>query len=315
MRTVRSEDPVVAVLVADIHLSLKCPSARLEEPCWFDAMRRAAKQLRKVAEEHDAPILCAGDVFDRWDSQPELINWALKYLPPMIAIPGNHDLPHHRPELMRRSAFWTLVAAGLIELADEGPRSKGCVDVCGRILNERVPPPEKMDRTRLKVLLTHEYIWLPGYGFEGAPREQRVRNVKEQYRGYDVVVVGDNHQPFSARVNEDKTLVWNCGGFMRRKTTDASFSPRLGLLRASGNIDEHLLDTEGDKLASVPVAEKAEAREREERTEAVADFVQGLASLEAEELSFRDAITQAMDARGISPEGRAALVAAMEDQT
>jgi len=105
---------VIAILCSDIHLCHTPPVARSAEPDWYVAMERQLDELRAVAEQHGAPIVCAGDIFDRWNSPPELINFAIQSSPKMHSIPGQHDLPHHRYEDMQRSAYWTLVAAGVL---------------------------------------------------------------------------------------------------------------------------------------------------------------------------------------------------------
>ena len=106
---------VIAVLCSDIHLSLKCPVARSAEPNWLEATKRSLDELRSVAEEHNAHVVVAGDIFDRWNSPPEIINFAIENLPNCYAIPGQHDLPNHRYEEIERSAYYTLIKAGIIE--------------------------------------------------------------------------------------------------------------------------------------------------------------------------------------------------------
>lgn len=298
---------VVAVLCADLHLCARPPSARAGEKSWYDTMLRAIRQLRGISREHRAPILCAGDVFDQWDSPPELINWALRHLPRMTAIPGNHDLPHHRPELMHRSAFGTLVEAQQIAVVDEQSIQRGMVRVSGRILGEEVPIPPDADG--LKVLLTHEYLWVRGHGYMGAPRDHHLSVVADQYKGWDVVVVGDNHSPFSRRVGD--TLIYNCGGFFRRRVDEREHRPSVGLLHASGAITRQYLDCSRDVLEAEEIGK---SREAEERAAVVDEFVRGLAegaALEAEELSFREAITRAMLERSVSEGARRHLITAM----
>src|SRR4051812_12555947 len=63
---------------SDIHLSHKPPIARSAEPCWYSAMQRQLDELRSVALELDVPIFVAGDIFDRWNPPPELINFAIR---------------------------------------------------------------------------------------------------------------------------------------------------------------------------------------------------------------------------------------------
>ena len=112
----RQKTRVVAIACADIHLQHTAPICRSGEPDWYAAMARPLEELRGLQENYDCPILCAGDVFNHWNNcPPELINWAIKHLPKMYAIPGQHDLPQHRLDDVRKSAYWTMVEAGVIE--------------------------------------------------------------------------------------------------------------------------------------------------------------------------------------------------------
>ncbi|MFK5283767.1 hypothetical protein ACI3PL_29745, partial [Lacticaseibacillus paracasei] len=46
---------------------------------------------------------------DRWNAPPELINFDLEHLPTgMICVPGQHDLPNHNLDDMRRSGYGVL---------------------------------------------------------------------------------------------------------------------------------------------------------------------------------------------------------------
>ena len=110
-------DKIVAIVCADIHLSSKAPVWRSNEPDWFAAMLKPLKQLVQLQAELECPVLIAGDIFDRWNASPELINFAMKYLPIVdtYAIPGQHDLPLHNYEDMEKSAYGVLKRAGTID--------------------------------------------------------------------------------------------------------------------------------------------------------------------------------------------------------
>lgn len=107
----------MAVLCGDLHLSEKAPVARWREKDeWYGAMARALDELSELSRSYASPIICAGDVFDRWKASPALIHFALTNLPvDMHCIPGQHDLPYHSLENMNESAYGVLVKAGKIE--------------------------------------------------------------------------------------------------------------------------------------------------------------------------------------------------------
>jgi len=316
MYALRKKSPIVALLLADIHLGVKVPIAREEEPSWFSAMARPWLEvndlIRDAKKVNGAPpaVLCAGDIFDRWNSPPEMINWALEHLPTMYAIPGNHDLPNHRPELAHRSAYGTLVRAGKIIELDSVAKRIYNLDVYGQPFNEEVPIPLQSDKV-VKVLVTHEYLWTTGTGFAGASEECKLSSVAKKFSGFDVVVVGDNHIGFERRL-KGGTFVFNCGALIRRKASEAIHHPRVGLLKMDGTVVIHQLDTSKDKLTREVSLEQEQS---EEYRGEVSDFVEGLVGLEADELSFQDAIVREMKAQKLTQPVQDILLGAMNANT
>jgi DNA repair exonuclease SbcCD nuclease subunit len=62
----------LAVLVADLHLSLQQPACRADEN-WLAVQKRYLKQLSVIG----LAVICAGDIFDRWNPSPELLVFAI----------------------------------------------------------------------------------------------------------------------------------------------------------------------------------------------------------------------------------------------
>ena len=305
-RPTRPGNPVLAVCMSDVHLSLKAPIARSGEKNWLKAMKRSLTEINELAQKHNAILLCAGDIFDKWNVVPELINFALQNLSVMYAIPGNHDLPNHQPELIHRSAFWTLVKAGIVKVVGEEPiflhkprDQKRSITLYGRPFDGKVPKRDKgflsgknkYGLPDLHVLLTHEYLWVPGKQYNGATQDTRLGCRVKDFRKFDVVVVGDNHAAFT-RTLKNGTHVINCGTVFRRRSDEALYCPRVGLIHEDGEVSEHRLDTSKDVFLKSVTKEMEEADDVE-----MSDFIQELAGLEATGLDFRDAVKQAMRMR------------------
>src|SRR5688500_1062308 len=92
----------IAILCADLHLTMKQPACR-DDDDWMKTQAGYLSQLKMLQKSETMgpvlPILCAGDIFDKWNAPPELIHFALEHLPDgMICVPGQHDLPNHRME-------------------------------------------------------------------------------------------------------------------------------------------------------------------------------------------------------------------------
>jgi hypothetical protein len=250
--SVRTTSKVVAIVCSDLHLSQLPPVARSAEPDWYAAMARPLRELRELQKKYRAPVLIAGDIFDQWNSPAELINFAIKNLPKeCYAIPGQHDLPHHNYEELNRSAYGTLVEAGVIKNLTSNisvllsPRVWVTGFPWGTSLAACTNPYDG-----LKIALIHKYCWMPGSSYENAPPENHAYALNSLLAGYDLKVYGDNHKGFQ------RGSTFNCGGFMRRKTDEALYEPMVGLVYASGKIIPHRLDQSKTLLLTKAKEEK-----------------------------------------------------------
>lgn len=225
------------IFVSDIHLSHNPPSLRHEEPDWYEAMRRVLCELRMLQRRLDAIVLCAGDVFDAWNSPPELINFAIEQLPKMYAIPGQHDLPYHNYEKIEQSAYWTLVEAGTITNIEPGTYIETYgYKIHGFPYGFPLVPNEKKDDD-IHIALVHSYCWIDGKSHGNASEKTNLRNY--EISGYDFVAFGDNHIGFVSG------NVINCGGLFRRTKADMNRNPFVGVL-INGKIKKHLIDCSQD---------------------------------------------------------------------
>jgi hypothetical protein len=257
-----------------------------------------------MADGLGVPILCAGDVFDRWNSPPELINWAIENLTPMYAVPGQHDMPHHDPEQLRRSAYWTLTEVGMLVNVCEPPRTfAGSMKVHGWGWGAEIGPPEPEDGC-LNIALIHSYAYPRGGGHPGAREDQSLAGYRDRLKGYDVAVFGDNHQTFRADVGE--TRVVNCGCLIPRKQNERDHRPVVHILHDDCEIQMQYLDTLEDWWAE-PVEEK----EGIVRLDELDDFVEELQSLNRDSLDFRAAVERYLDDNETGKEARQAVLEAM----
>lgn len=244
MRPAPDPSEVLAIFCADLHIDSVPPIARAAEPDWYDAVRRPLKELRGLQQRHGCPVVIAGDLFNRWNVPPEAINFALAELPDWtIAVPGNHELPYHRYEDVRKSAYWTLVEAGRV--ADLDPRMPAVVGEKKLVLHgfPYGVPVKPIGENRAggwtHVAVVHAYCWIAGADHPGADPGKRAKRYLPKLEGYDHAFFGDNHVPF-----HHKKIV-NCGGFLRRRADEKTHRPRVWLLTGAG-VQEHLLDCRKD---------------------------------------------------------------------
>jgi hypothetical protein len=279
----------VAIFCSDIHLTLKQPACRADED-WMETQAFALNQLKHLSVELDqtnpVPVICAGDIFDRWNPSPELINFALKYLPDkMVCIPGQHDLPNHRIENMTKSGYGVLKSANKIVDLSDWDKSCMCrgVSYSGFGWNQKIRTPEKW-RTALKVAVIHRYVWKISAQYPGAPKTAHVSELLPLLKGYNVAVIGDNHIPFDFKAKTG-THIFNCGGFIIRRSDEIGRIPRVGILYADGVLKSHPLRTDLDKF-------HPHAKDREQLVEGfdMKEFLERLEGLGEQALDFREAV-------------------------
>lgn len=306
---------VIAILVADIHLSHNPPLARSEEPDWYKAMARPLKQLGLIADKHMVPIFCAGDVFDHWNSSAELINFALIHLPTMSAIPGQHDLPNHNFDEIHRSAYWTMVEAGVIrsigpEYTTKVPvktSKKGdpelFLNVGGFPWGVELIPLRKHETEipTINLALIHSYCWIENHGYSGASEDRLSSKYRKKLEGYDVLVFGDNHIPF---ITDGQSIV-NCGSFMKRTSDQKDHEPSVWILHEDETITRHFLDCSEDVFT---VTEK-----REDQPELdVSKLVEELSTLAEGAVDFTEAVKQYCEENGVKKDVQLIIKEAME---
>lgn len=305
-----NEAKVRAILVSDVHLQARPPIARSTEPDWFAAMQRPLDQIATLAKGHKCPVLYAGDIFDKWNVGPEVINFALRHLPKGYAVPGQHDLPNHNYAEMGRSAYGTLVEAGHL------------INVEGRV---RVPhglavtgfpwgcAPAPLDvgawgpPAEFEIALIHRFVWIKGCGYPGADEAAYLST--KALQGYTVAAYGDNHKGFIVKPKHDgDPWVINCGGLMRRKTDERDYQPGMGLLMDDGQVRRWDLDTTADKFIALTAAEEAVAQ-----TLDMTEFVEGLKGLGADgALDFWGAMRRFMDTNGTRQPVRDFILGSMD---
>lgn len=297
----------VAVLCSDIHLSETPPIARSGENDWFGAMVRYLIELKDLSEDLEVPILCGGDVFHKWKSSPELINFAIKYLPTMYSVAGQHDLPYHNLDEMEKSAFKTLCLIGdIYYLPDIKCTQIGKVRVFGFSWGEDIKPPPSSSSDTLNVLVAHKYFWVRDQKFPGASDKDNVLQNADLFRGYDVALLGDNHKSWSHFL-EDKCLVYNPGSFMRRNSNQVDHKPQAGILHDDGEITTHYLDVSKDRFDTTE-KKKKEVEEDEFNMDEFVDELQGLGEAG---LNFVEAIKKVMDREGVRKSVRKIVLKAL----
>jgi hypothetical protein len=292
VRSDDKNDPIVAILASDLHLSQKPPLIRADD--WYVVQKRYLRQLYEATPSWEVPILVAGDIFDKWNAPPELISFAIDNLPEIYAVPGQHDLPNHNLEDIGKSAFWTLVKTGKIHyLKPEVPEvyrfpftpNKG-LSIHGFPFGSKLTNLTKTLPGFLHVAVIHSYCWKGNNRLPNAVGKQHVNYFRNKLKGFHAAVVGDNHRGFLSATGE-LPIIYNSGGFIRRKSDEIEYQPRIGLLHSSGRITQKRLATSKDVFNSIETKFFMGGE-----TEEANEFINELKSLGDHEVNFSEKIKQ-----------------------
>jgi DNA repair exonuclease SbcCD nuclease subunit len=312
----------IAIACADLHLSMKTPACRADN--WMITQAKYLKQVSTIswnlAKESSfymgkfLPVIVAGDIFDRWNPSPELITFAMKHLPPNVfAVPGQHDLPNHRLDDMHKSGYGVLVEAGRINDLSEYVEYGNRYSLHGFGWGKKVKPLdesfEKLDPKEGKcvhIAVIHKFVWMGDYGYPGAPAIWHRDSYADKLKGFDVAVFGDNHKGFQTQIG--KTTIYNCGGFIRRKTDEMNYTPRVGIIYNDGSVKHRFLDINGDKFHKLEVAQ-----DREKEAFDMRDFLEQLEGLGEQATDFREAVRGFLRENSV-PKGVEALTLSALDQ-
>ena len=244
----------IALLVADMHLSSKCPGARADD--WKKAQRRLLVKLTKTAKELSIPVVVSGDIFDRSKEDPWVVSLAIRYMKQVkwYGIPGQHDLPSHAITRLEESSFYTLMEAGVLTYVD-GVMEFPKFHLYGQPFGADPVNADEVcyDSGKMKVLVGHKCVYeVPLY--PNAPEDGLVKSVLKGYKGFDVLVFGDNHKGFTNTYN--KTLVVVPGTAMRRHRDDMDYKPRAWVLYDDATVTPVALPRKNDEFLEASLTDK-----------------------------------------------------------
>ena len=294
----------LAVLCSDLHLSHNPPVARSGEQSWYAAMERPLNEMKWLAHKLQVPIVCAGDLLDKPQQQPEFVNWAMDHVPFMFSISGQHDTVSHRLDQLHKSAYRTLDKAGTIEDIGHGSveyEGLSYMRFFGFPWGVEIESPIRYQGFNLAVV--HQFVWTDEVNrHAGAGEDKYLRSFAKKCESFDAVVIGDNHCSWIS----GKFI--NCGTFLRRKSDERQYKPMIGILYEDGTIKPHYLDCSQDKFLDDDVI----VRQAESAMGDLSGFVNELRLLGMDALDFRQAIKHRMDQMDVDRKVRELVMEVMQ---
>lgn len=256
------------IICSDIHLREDCPVCRTDDFINTTQWRKM-DVLCELQSKYGCPVIHAGDLFHHWKPSPELLSKTIQHLPEQFyTVYGNHDLPQHNMDMVKKCGVYTLKEACKVETISQ----IGFVEL---LHWGGVPHPDKYS----KILVWHVFNYQGAEPWPGCTSPTATKLLK-QYPQYKLIITGDNHMPF---VQEYKGRLLVNPGSLSRQKTDETHEPRVYLYNATSNtVTPYFLPIEPNVITS-------EHLQREkQRDERISTFVSQLNEKWKVGLSFRE---------------------------
>jgi DNA repair exonuclease SbcCD nuclease subunit len=186
---------------ADLHIRKEKPRFRKDN--YFKTALSKLEWVVNTANDLNAIILIAGDIFDTSKATVEVVNRVVEVLSEakqgIIAVEGQHDLKFHTN--IKDTPIHNLYLSQVINNVKDHP-----VHTVG--WGEKIEPKEGHS-----VLLVHKCITPDEPPFFLQDAESADSLLKKYHQYYSFIVTGDYHVPFIKK-HKDCTLI-NCGTLMR----------------------------------------------------------------------------------------------------
>lgn len=235
----------IAAFLSDVHWRTKTPEYRVEKDVPFDTViGRKLKEVLVYAREHQIPVFCSGDLFDKPRDFMQM--WTFQHLmrgvegerglPDFWAVPGQHDMFHHDPNNKATSfnmmclykTIYKMPEGSVVELPyGDDETSKENISVYGCGWGQEYPEPYNPEDHNILVL--HKTLWHKQSVYPGQTEGNiEVESIKLAKLGYKTVFSGDNHKAFDVRVGG--VDFHNLGAFTRNSVDLANQQPRFCIL-------------------------------------------------------------------------------------
>ena len=233
------------ILTADWHLRETIPVCRTDD-FWIEQWRKV-QWISNLQKKYNCSVIHSGDLFHHWKPSPFLLNTTIQNLPKQFyTVYGNHDLPQHNLAESNKCGVDVLLNAGVLQVLSGTHFGK-----------EPVTPSLTIsdDKIHRKVLVWHVLTFKKQLPFPGCT-ELSAMEILKKYPEYDLIVTGDNHKTFTARL--DGRILVNPGGLTRQSASQINHKPCVFLYYAEDNSIEKVY---------LPYNENVISREHIEQTE------------------------------------------------
>jgi len=226
-----------AIIASDLHLRSTRPICRKDD-YWLAQLTKIA-YLRKLMDKYKCPLFLAGDIFDRGISSPSTEKLLIQQFSnkEIYCIPGQHDLINHKRLSWKEGSLGVLEASFIVNVLS----NETLVLSNYNIRLHGVPYGEEIENNLpakgyYNVLMLHTLTVNKGPLWFGDEKSISAKSLLRKYPAYDLIIVGDNHQPFV--VEYKRRILVSPGSMMRMSIDQVNHKPRAYLWYAEDNVVE-----------------------------------------------------------------------------
>ena len=241
----------IALLAADLHIRASAPESRIDD--YFNTQFHKFDFICSLASKYHIPIIEAGDLGDKshWTNilLRRFIEIVYKYDVDILVVPGQHDLPHHRLDMIHESGIGVLHEDCTINVI---------TGYKGYVWPDSLNPSfyissfpwgssiENIERKEgLSIAVAHQLVIENNLEWPGQVANKATDLLKKNFN-YDLILTGDNHNPFICEY-EGRLLV-NPGSMCRMKSNQKDHKPRVYLWYDNNTVQPIYLPIENNVI-------------------------------------------------------------------
>ncbi len=292
----------LAILTADWHIRESIPTCRTDN--FYQTQKRKLEWIAGLSHEYEIPVILAGDLFHKWKTSPQLESLAIQILDDcfghgygnVFCIPGNHDLPNHSVKEIKRSSYFVVYKSNVLAndwfgdrilFSDLYPTLKSVI--YSFAFGQEIENVEREDGV-LKICVAHQLTYDSKKPWADCKADS-AKSLLKKYDGYDLIVVGDNHQSFVTEY-EGRLLV-NPGCITRQTGAFVNFKPSVYIWYSDNTVERKYIPIEKE------VINRDHLKKVEERNEKLDAFVETLKDNKDIDLNFIENLKKYVDSNDI----------------
>lgn len=275
------------LVVNDTHIRGTTPSRRVDN--FKETLLDKLEEVQQIAEEKQVDyILHSGDLFDRPDTAPAIVNEFIKVLKkfsmPFYIVAGNHDLYGHNPDTLPRTMLGVLVASGIVELIpQDGIVEKDCnnikVQITGRSFDYTL---DNQTTTAYEVKkqqgVDYALHLVHGMLLDKPVFEEGYTLIEDIDTEADITITGHYHLGYGVKKFKDNYFL-NPGSLVRISADmkEISRMPKVAVINLKEEIDIELIKLESAQPGN-EVLDRTELEKQKFREKRLAEFNQQISA-------------------------------------